>query len=106
VGSNARAGSSPALSTKGDKPDFSEFVPFFIPSNCLSFLVKSSITLFVSVVRHSVLETTSLPEKIEPINALINYIAKQKKEQNYMDYNGVYITKELVSNLKAIIKKN
>lgn len=37
---------------------------------------------------------------------LINYITKQKKEQNYMDYNGVYITKELVSNLKAIIKKN
>jgi hypothetical protein len=40
------------------------------------------------------------------IKELINYIAKQKKEQNYMDYNGVYITKELVSNLKAIIKKN
>lgn len=40
------------------------------------------------------------------IKELINYITKQKKEQNYMDYNGVYITKELVSNLKAIIKKN
>tara|TARA_B110000503_G_C7109298_1_gene397375 strand:+ start:442 stop:663 length:222 start_codon:yes stop_codon:yes gene_type:complete len=69
VGSNARAGSSPASSTEGDKPEFSEFAPFFMCSNCPLFPVKSSITLFVSLVRHSVLETISLPEKIEPIKA-------------------------------------
>jgi len=38
------------------------------------------------------------------MNELVQYIAKQAREQKYNDYNGVAITQQVVTNLRSIVK--
>ncbi len=38
------------------------------------------------------------------MNELVQYIAKQAREQKYNDYNGVRITQQVVAKLRAIVK--
>ena len=38
------------------------------------------------------------------MNVLVQYIAKQAREQKYNDYNGVAITQQVISNLQSIVK--
>ena len=38
------------------------------------------------------------------MNELVQYFAKQAREQKYNDYKGVKITQEVVTNLKSIVK--
>ena len=38
------------------------------------------------------------------MNELVQYIAKQAREQKYNDFNGVRITQQVVAKLKSIVK--
>jgi hypothetical protein len=38
------------------------------------------------------------------MNELVKYIAKLAREQKYNDYNGVAITKQVITNLRSIVK--
>jgi hypothetical protein len=60
----------------------------------LSFGVDDTIKIIYGINRSKV-----------PMLQLINYIGKQKKEQKYIDYEGVAITPLVVSKLKTIVKR-
>ena len=38
------------------------------------------------------------------MNELVKYISKLAREQKYNDYNGVAVTKQVITNLRSIVK--